>query len=33
VTLDRALLSERAGKLSARQLQAILAGIDVVLGC
>jgi len=32
VTLDRALLSERVGKLSARQLQLILVGIDVVLG-
>jgi hypothetical protein len=32
VTLDRALLAERVGKLSARQLQLILTGIDIVLG-
>lgn len=32
VAVDRALLSERAGRLANRQLHLILAGIDVVLG-
>jgi mRNA-degrading endonuclease toxin of MazEF toxin-antitoxin module len=32
VTIDRALLAERVGKLSARQLGLVLSGIDVVLG-
>lgn len=32
VTLDRASLTERAGRLSASNLQLVLAGIDVVLG-
>lgn len=32
VTIDRALLSEVAGMLPERQLQSILAGIDIVLG-
>ena len=32
VAIDRALLSERVGRLSARQLLLILAGIDIVLG-
>ena len=32
VTVDRAVLSEAAGALSARQLQQILDGIDIVLG-
>ncbi len=32
VTLDRAALTERAGRLSASNLQLVLAGIDVVLG-
>lgn len=32
VTLDRAMLTERVGKLSAAKLQAILDGIDIVLG-
>jgi len=32
VTLDRALLTERTGKLSAKLLECILTGIDVVLG-
>jgi mRNA interferase MazF len=32
VTLDRSVLSEAVGKLSARQVQLVLAGIDVVLG-
>ena len=32
VTLDRDTLTERAGRLSASNLELILAGIDVVLG-
>jgi mRNA interferase MazF len=32
VTIDRALLTERVGKLSPRQLESILTGIDIVLG-
>jgi len=32
VTLDKALLTERAGKLASAKLESILAGIDVVLG-
>ncbi len=32
VTLDRDALSERTGRLSASNLELILAGIDVVLG-
>ena len=32
VTLDRELLTEEVGKLSKRQLELILAGIDVILG-
>lgn len=32
VTLDRDVLTERVGKLSARKLRLVLAGIDVVLG-
>lgn len=32
VTLDRSLLTERAGKLSRSRLEAILSGIDVILG-
>ena len=32
VTLDRALLSERAGRLSRKQLDLVLLGIDLVLG-
>lgn len=32
VAIDRALLSERVGGLSTRQVHLILAGIDVVLG-
>jgi len=32
VTLDRAVLEERAGRLPLRKLELILAGIDVVLG-
>lgn len=32
VSLDRGLLTERTGRLSARELALVLAGIDVVLG-
>ncbi len=32
VTLDRSALTERAGRLSASNLELVLAGIDVVLG-
>lgn len=32
VTLDRSVLAERAGRLSASSLELVLAGIDVVLG-
>ena len=32
VTLDRDVLTERAGRLSASNLELVLAGIDVVLG-
>jgi len=32
VTLDRAALTERTGRLSASSLELVLAGIDVVLG-
>ena len=32
VALDKQQLTERSGKLSSRQLEAILNGIDVVLG-
>lgn len=32
ITIDRSLLTERAGKLSSRKLAQILTGIDVVLG-
>ena len=32
VTLDRAALVERAGRLSASNLELLLAGIDVMLG-
>ena len=32
VTLDRAALSERVGKLSKAKLELVLFGIDVVLG-
>jgi hypothetical protein len=32
VTLDKADLSERAGKLPKRKLELVLSGIDVVLG-
>jgi mRNA interferase MazF len=32
VTLDRDALTERAGRLSASNLELVLAGVDVVLG-
>ena len=32
VTVDRAVLTDLVGTLSARQLQLVLAGIDIVLG-
>lgn len=32
VTLDRELLTEEVGKLSRRQLELVLTGIDIVLG-
>jgi mRNA interferase MazF len=32
VTVDRAILTERVGKLTAAKLELILAGVDVVLG-
>lgn len=32
VTLDRSVLSERAGKLPANKLALVLSGIDIVLG-
>jgi hypothetical protein len=32
VTLDRDVLTERAGRLSASSLELVLAGIDTLLG-
>jgi mRNA-degrading endonuclease toxin of MazEF toxin-antitoxin module len=32
VTLDRSVLTERARRLSASNLELVLAGIDIVLG-
>jgi mRNA interferase MazF len=32
VSLDRSALTEQVGKLSARKLHVVMAGIDVVLG-
>ena len=32
VTLDRELLTEEVGKLSKRQLELVLSGIDIILG-
>ncbi|HEY7220912.1 MAG TPA: type II toxin-antitoxin system PemK/MazF family toxin [Candidatus Binatia bacterium] len=32
ITLDRTLLTEEVGKLSKRQLDLVLLGIDIVLG-
>ncbi|MBN2498719.1 MAG: type II toxin-antitoxin system PemK/MazF family toxin [Deltaproteobacteria bacterium] len=32
VTLDRALLTERVGRISSKQLAHVLVGIDIILG-
>ena len=32
ITIDRELLTRRAGRVSGRQLHLILSGIDIVLG-
>jgi mRNA interferase MazF len=32
VAIDRSQLTERVGKLPARRLEAVLAGIDIILG-
>ena len=32
ITLDKAVLTERVGKLTRRKMELLLAGIDVVLG-
>jgi mRNA interferase MazF len=32
VALDRSLLTERVGRISRRQLELVLAGLDIVLG-
>jgi mRNA interferase MazF len=32
ITLDRELLTEEVGKLSKRQLELVLAGVDIVIG-
>jgi mRNA-degrading endonuclease toxin of MazEF toxin-antitoxin module len=32
MTVDKATLTERVGKLSAGKLELVLAGIDIVLG-
>lgn len=32
VALDRALLTERAGKVAPRKLRLVMSGIDVILG-
>ncbi len=32
VTLDRAVLTERVGRISKKQLELVFAGIDLVLG-
>ena len=32
ITLDRDLLTEEVGKLSKRQLELVLSGIDIILG-
>ena len=32
ITIDRELLTEEAGKLSKRQLELVLSGIDIILG-
>jgi mRNA interferase MazF len=32
VALDKSLLTERVGKLSAAKVELVLAGIDIILG-
>jgi len=32
LSTDRGLLAERVGKLSTKELQLVLAGVDIVLG-
>ena len=32
ITLDRALLTERVGRVSKKQLELVFAGVDIVLG-
>jgi len=32
VTIDRAVLAERVGRLNRRQIETVLAGVDLVLG-
>ena len=32
VTIDRSFLTERVGRVSAKQLDLVLAGLDIVLG-
>jgi mRNA interferase MazF len=32
ITVDRELLTEEVGKISKRQLELVLAGIDIILG-
>jgi len=32
VTLDRALIAERVGRVSKKQLELAFAGVDIVLG-
>jgi mRNA-degrading endonuclease toxin of MazEF toxin-antitoxin module len=32
ITLDRELLTEEIGKLSKRQVELVLSGIDIILG-
>ena len=32
VTIDRALLAERVGRVSKKQLELVFAGVDIVLG-
>ena len=32
ITLDRALLTERVGRISKKQLELVFSGLDVVLG-
>jgi mRNA interferase MazF len=32
ITLDREFLTEEVGKLAKRQLELVLAGVDIILG-